>query len=183
LLENQYSVEVLGEHHLSGRMSKYPLIVIPEWEYLEPKFKDELVAYAKSGGKILLIGKSIGLLPAVRGIATTEATGLLQRVRELFPEPMVEVSGSHGVDVCVARNHGKLLVNLVNTSGPHRTQSIIEAIPSVGALTVTIRHAKKPVKVTLEPAGQPLPFTYRDGKIQLTVPQVSIHEIIVIESK
>ncbi|MBM3862281.1 MAG: hypothetical protein FJ395_21880 [Verrucomicrobia bacterium] len=183
LLENQYSVEVLGEHHLSGRMSQYPLIVVPEWEYLEPKFKDQLVAYAKSGGKILLIGKSSGLLPAVRGIATTEVTGLLQRVRELFPEPMVEVSGSHGVDVCVARNHGKLLVNLVNTSGPHRTQSIIEAIPSVGALTVTIRHAKKPVKVTLEPAGQPLPFTYRDGKIQLTVPQVSIHEIIVVETK
>ncbi len=184
LLENQYSVEVLGEHHLTGRMSQYPLIVIPEWEYLEPKFKDELTAYAKSGGKILLIGKSSGLLPAVQGrgrIATTEPAGLLPCVRELFPKPMVEITGSHDVDVCIARNHGKLLVNLVNTTGPHHTQSIIESIPPVGPLNVTIRHAKKPAKVTLEPSGQPLPFHYYDGNIQLTIPQVAIHEIIAVE--
>jgi hypothetical protein len=47
-------------------------------------------------------------------------------------------------------------------------------------LNVTLRVAKKPAKVTLEPAGQPLPFTYSEGKIQLTVPQVAIHDIIVI---
>ena len=36
LLEGQQSVEILGEHHLTGRMADYPLIVVPEWEYLEP---------------------------------------------------------------------------------------------------------------------------------------------------
>jgi len=164
-------------------MSQYPLIIVPEWEYLEPKFKNDLIAYVKSGGRILLIGKSSGLLPAVHGIETTEATGLLQRVRELFPEPMVEIAGSRDVDVCVARKHGKLLVNLVNVSGPHATQSIIETIPSIGPLTVTIRYRKKPTKVMLEPAGQSLPFDYRDGKIHLTVPQVEIHEVIVVETK
>ena len=85
------------------------------------------------------------------------------------------------MDVCVARNHGKLLVNLVNTAGPHRTQSILDAIPPVGPLTVTIRQPDKPAKVTLEPAGQPLPFEYRDGLLRLTVPQVAIHEVIVVE--
>ncbi len=54
--------------------------------------------------------------------------------RRLFPDPMVEVTGSSDVDVCVARNHGKLLVNLVNTAGPHRTKSILESIPAVGPL-------------------------------------------------
>lgn len=185
LLENQYSVEVLGEHHLTGRMSQYPLIVIPEWEYLEPKFKDELVAYVKSGGNLLLIGtKTAALFPAVQGrgkIAVTEASGLVELTRQLFPNPMVEVTGSHDVDVCVTRNHGKLLVNLVNTTGPHRTQSIIESIPPIGPLTVTIRHATKPAKVTLEPTGQSLPLNYRDGRIQLTIPTVAIHEVIVVE--
>jgi hypothetical protein len=56
LLEGQQSVEVLGEHHLSGRMAEYPLIVVPEWEYLEPNFKSELVAYVNGGGNLLLIG-------------------------------------------------------------------------------------------------------------------------------
>ena len=56
LLESQYSVEVLGEHHLAGRMPEYPLIVVPEWEYLETEFREQLVAYVKAGGNLLLIG-------------------------------------------------------------------------------------------------------------------------------
>ena len=35
LLEGQQSVEILAEHQLAGRMAEYPLIVVPEWEYLE----------------------------------------------------------------------------------------------------------------------------------------------------
>ena len=62
LLEGQQSVEILGEHHLTGRMAEYPLIVVPEWEYLEPKFKDELVAYVKAGGNLLLIGPKTAAL-------------------------------------------------------------------------------------------------------------------------
>ncbi len=195
LLKKQYSVEVLGEHHLVGRMSQYPLIVIPEWEYLDPKFINELTDYVKTGGNLLLIGtktaalfqaKMGGVTPVGRGkIAAAEATGQAWTglVPQLFPEPMVEVTGSSDIDVCVARNHGKLLVNLVNTTGPHNTQSILETIPPVGPLNVTIRVAKKPAKVTLEPAGQPLSFTYSDGKIQLTVPRVAIHDIIVVEPR
>ena len=104
-------------------------------------------------------------------------------VRRLFPEPLVEVSGSSDVDMCVARKDGKLLVNLVNTGGPHRTQSIIESIPPLGPLTVIVRLAAQPAKVTLVPSGTALPCDFRDGKIVLTVAQVAIHEIIVIETK
>jgi len=199
LLESQWSVEVLGEHQLAGRLRDYPLIVVPECEYLDAEFRNSLAAYVKSGGNLLLIGtKTAALFQTELGttsasitklgrgkIATTEAArqSLNGLARQLFPEPMVEVTGSPDVDVCVARNHGKLLVNLINTAGPHRTQSIIESIPPIGPLTVTIRQATKPAKVTLEPSGQPLAFHYRDGKIQLTVPQVAIHEVIVVESK
>jgi hypothetical protein len=56
LLEGQQSVEIQGEHHLTGRTADYPLIVVPEWEYLEPNFKNELTAYVKGGGNLLLIG-------------------------------------------------------------------------------------------------------------------------------
>lgn len=262
LLEGQQSVEVLAEHHLAGRMAEYPLIVVPEWEYLEPKFAADLVVYVKGGGNLLLIGPKTAALfaPELRvtlegepkpagpiylahggSVAALKGTtqpaklgpgampfGKLQQtkdaasasqpaasvatlgrgriaatcftfgqayhqapteaarrflndlVRQLFPQPMVEVTGSSDVDVCVARNHGKLLVNLVNTAGPHRTQSILESIPPVGPLAVTIRLPAKPAKVTLEPAGGPLAFEYRDGLVRLTVPQVAIHEAVVV---
>jgi hypothetical protein len=254
---------VLGEHHLAGRMDQYPLIVVPEWEYLEPPFKDQLIAYVRAGGNLLLVGpKTAALFQAELGVTfqgqpkpsgtiyladgngisptkgetqavtlspsatafvaihqtndpaspsqpaasimklgrgriaatyftlgqtyTSAPTPALRAflnglVRQLFPKPMVEVAGSPDVDVCVARNHGKLLVNLVNTSGPHRTQSIVNAIAPIGPLAVTIRQPTRPARVTLEPAAKPLPFDYRNGEIALTVPRVEIHEVIVVE--
>lgn len=263
LLEGQQAVEVLAEHQLAGRLGEYPLIVIPEWEYLEPQFKDDLIEYVRAGGNLLLVGPRTAALfaqelqvtfegepTASRPIylahdgalqvlqATTQAVQLgaaatpmgklhqandpgsasqpaasirqlgrgqiaatyfsfgrgycdapteMSRnflnglVRRLFPNPLVEVTGSSDVDVCLARNHGKLLVNLVNTAGPHSTQSILDSIPPIGPLTLTIRQSVRPTQLTLEPAGQQLPFEYRDGLVRCTVPQVVLHEIVVIE--
>jgi len=261
LLESQWSVEVLGEHQLAGRLRDYPLIVVPECEYLEGEFRNSLVADAKAGGNLLLIGptaarlfeRELGVnlegeakndapMHLAHGDATADFNGKLQNValangteafglvsangasqpaafiaafgrgriaatsfsigqaylegrpeplrcflsdlaRELFPRPMVEVKGSRDVEVCVARNRGKLLVNLVNTAGPHQTQSILDTIPSVGPLDITIRISRKPAKVTLEPGARPLAFDYRDGQLRLTVPKVEIHDIIVVEQK
>jgi hypothetical protein len=56
LLDNQQSVDVVMEHQLAGRMSDYPLLVIPEWEYLAPAFVDALRAYVRGGGRLLLLG-------------------------------------------------------------------------------------------------------------------------------
>jgi len=56
LLEGQQSVEVLSEHNLGSRMAEYPLIVVPETDYLEPGFKQELVTYVQGGGNLLLVG-------------------------------------------------------------------------------------------------------------------------------
>jgi len=262
LLEGQQSVEILGEHHLTGRMAEYPLIVVPEWEYLEPKFKDELLAYVRGGGNLLLIGPKTaamfqaeldvtlegepasaagyrlahnGELIAVSGQVQSAKLGpkakpfsglekpnetgassqpaasigefgqgkiaavyftfgqdyvntrsslsrqfLNDLARQLFPRPMVEVKGSSDVDVVVNRAGGKLAVNLANTAGPHQSEPIVDSIPPVGPLDVTIRQAAKPAKVTLEPAGTVLPFEHRNGEIHLVVPQVAIHEIIVV---
>jgi hypothetical protein len=105
---------------------------------------------------------------------------LADLVRRLFPAPLAEVTGSSSVDVSVARNHGQLLINLVNTAGPHRTQGILESIPPVGPLTVKIRLAAPPAHLTLEPGARPLPFTYADGIALLTVPSLALHDIITI---
>ncbi len=262
LLESQQSVEVLGEHQLAGRLAEYPLIVVPEWEYLEPQFKDQLVAYAKGGGNLLLIGPKaaalflpeLGVTPegeptsqprhlvhrgdsvvtkgftqAVKLGPSAQAFGRLHAAaersspsqpaatitpvgkghiaatwfdfgqgylatrspasrrflddlaRQLFPKPMVEVQGSSDVDVTVNRLGTRLAVNLVNTAGPHQTAGILTAVPPVGPLTVTIRRAQKPAKVSLEPGARPLAFEYRSGEIRLTLPSVEIHDIVVIE--
>jgi hypothetical protein len=262
LLEGQQAVDVVGEHQLAGRMAEYPLIIVPEWEYVEPAFKRDLVAYARAGGNLLLIGPATAALfttelgVALEGkpanppmhlghggaraptkgltqVATLSSAarpfGTLQAslapdsppqpaasiaplgqgkiaalyfslgqsypvtrdhvlrqfandlVRELFPHPMVEVTGDAHVDVSVARNHGKFLVNLVNTSGPHQSEPIQESIAPLAPLRLKIRAPKRPAKITLEPGAQSLAFEYRDGAATLLVPPVEIHRVVVIE--
>ena len=56
IMDGQFPVEILMEHHLTGRMSQYPLIIIPECDYLEPTFIEELKNYVNNGGHLLVIG-------------------------------------------------------------------------------------------------------------------------------
>jgi hypothetical protein len=96
---------------------------------------------------------------------------------------MVEVKGSPDVDVSVNRLHGKLAVNLVNTSGQHWNQEkpLFDSIAPVGPLEIAIRATAKPAKITLQPEDQPLAFDYRDGLARLTVPRLEIHSIVLVE--
>lgn len=272
LVESQYSVDVLGEHQLTGHCADYPLIVVPECDALEPKFRDELAAYARNGGSLLLVGPGsaklfapeLGLtltepmtptavlaLRAPSGSATlngrsqvpqlppaAQPFGTLTITRapakdgavaapveqpaasisnvgrgrvaavyftagqiyvkdhpaelrdflaalahELFPKPLVTVRGNHEVDVMVARNRGLLLVHLVNTSGPHATQPILDHLTPLAPITVDIRVAKVPAAVTLEPGARPASFTYGDGELHVSVPSVAIHDIVAIQER
>jgi hypothetical protein len=69
LLDGQNCVEILMEHHLSGNMSKYPLIIVPECNYLSDSFIAELRQYARNGGRLLVIGaETAGLFREELGI-------------------------------------------------------------------------------------------------------------------
>ncbi len=136
----------------------------------------------------------------VKGATATARDFLNALVRELFPEPMVEVKGSHYVDVSVSETGGKLAVNLVNTAGPHadKTRYVFDEVPPIGPLDVMIRVKQMPAAVTLEPDGINLPFTFEKDcsncdcdcdsddeagwVIKLAVPKLEIHGIIIVES-
>lgn len=105
-------------------------------------------------------------------------------VRTLFPDPLVEVRGSHQVDVTAMRKHGKLMINLVNTAGPHNNDKVyvFDQIPAVGRLAVTIRYPRKPRTVTLEPGARSVAYQYLNGRIDLLLPRrLVIHDILVVE--
>jgi len=75
LLDGQQTVEILMEHHLTGKMAQYPLIVIPECDYLEPSFMGELRTYLQNGGNMLVIGcETAGLFARELGIRSSEKT-------------------------------------------------------------------------------------------------------------
>ena len=214
LLETQNSVDIVGEVTLGRNLKRYPLIVIPEWTYLSPVFRSDLIDYVKEGGSLLLIGKEtselfrdlvpnellgeqtqtaslgkgkIGVIPNEFGLPYFRENSEVLRsqlngvVRTLFPNPVVEVKGSPWVDVSVSTLNKKTLVHLVNTSGDHQHQTYIEKVTPLPALDVTIRAAQKPKKITLQPQGKNLPFTYRDGKAHVKVDPIEIYDILVVE--
>jgi len=56
ILDGQHTVEILMEHHLTGKMEQYPLIIIPECDFLGPSFLEELKRYVSGGGHLLIMG-------------------------------------------------------------------------------------------------------------------------------
>jgi hypothetical protein len=104
-------------------------------------------------------------------------------VRQLFPKPVVEVTGAAAVDVVVNRQGGRLAVNLVNTAGPHADKHvpIFSEIPPVGPLTVTLRTGSKPARVTWEPDGEALPFEYHNGEATVVIAKLGIHGVILVD--
>jgi len=214
LLEGQHSVDLVSEGTLAPDMSRFPLIVIPEWQRISPAFCIDLVEYAKNGGSLLVIGKEtsaqfallaglqlqgneqmisalgkgkIGFLPFTVGDEYEKSGSEALRkqvdaaVHELFPNPLVEISGSPWVDVSVSQLNGRMIVHLVNTSGNHKDAGIIPSIDPVGPLQASIRCDRKPTKITLQPSGKSCDFTFADGKAQVKIDAVEIYDMLVIE--
>ncbi|HPA20686.1 MAG TPA: hypothetical protein PLU30_23255 [Verrucomicrobiae bacterium] len=195
LLDAQQAVQIVSEHHLSGSMARWPLIIVPGWGYLEPKFRDELVAYGNAGGRLLLVGpgpaklfdrelpdRGQGAGPPIVAVPDT-GDAFLAAVRRLFPQPLVEVTGAPNVDVSPRRLAGKLGIHLINTSGPHADAPPggIAEIPSVGPLRVSLRLPRAPKAVTLQPQAEALTVAWADGRATVTVPWLEMYSVLTVE--
>lgn len=261
LLDGQQAVEVLMTHHMEKRMEEYPVIVVPEWEVIEPEMIVRLKEYVKKGGNLLVIGAEATApfddLLGVRGVGERRASclgfdnrfvdiqGTFRKIRceqgtealarlyetndlrfpsgiaatvhtygkgkaagvyvnigesylsttspvfrdflseligNLFPEPLVSVKGSHRVHVIPSEKDGRMLIQLVNTSGDHANRSVkgIDEIPELRDLNIVMQSEEKPKKVLLQPEGRSLRFDHADGKITFVIPALKIHDIVEI---
>lgn len=264
LLDAQFSVEIHMEHTLAGKMEQYPVIVVPEWHYLDPNLVGRLTEYARAGGHLVVVGPqaarlfedSAGFesqgeirqpdprflayaetmagfvasyqavipganttvighlypnmekngepLPAAtrtrcgQGTITAVHFALGQKyyshrndlmrnyledlVQAVWPNRMVKVTGSHNVDVSINRKGDRLLINLLNTAGPHenRMHHVFDAIPPVGPLNLQIHMDKKPRQVLLQPAQQQLKFKFKDHTVYVTVDKLDVHAVLEI---
>lgn len=101
---------------------------------------------------------------------------------ELFPNPLVSVEGSHRIHVVPTTKNGKMLIQLVNTSGDHANPLVkgIDEIPVLSDIKASVRMDKKPRKIVLQPEGEVLKFDFTDGKVSFTIPTLAIHDIVEI---
>lgn len=80
------------------------------------------------------------------------------------------------------RKNGALMVNLVNTAGPHSDMGVrqFDEIPVVGPVELTVRCARRPSAVRLQPGNRKVLWKFGSGCVRVKVPCVRIHEILEI---
>lgn len=102
-------------------------------------------------------------------------------------EPTVRVSGesSDYVEAVVTQKDSRLIVNLLNTAGPHAVSAVRSygQIPPLYNITVDIRSEKAPIRVISSPEPHPMTWKYSDDTKTLTVSlsKLDIHTSIVPE--
>jgi len=104
--------------------------------------------------------------------------------RELFPDPAVRVEGPSSLDVALRTTRdGKLSVHLLNTAGaplPDR-YDFTDFIPPLESIRVTIKTAARPRSVAWVPDGGRVEWSWSDGRLSVTIPELKIHGVVVID--
>ncbi len=108
---------------------------------------------------------------------------LVSLVRAAGHQPLVEITGSHLVDVTVMRKQGDLLINLINMGGPHADDRayVFDEIPPLGPLTITLTLPRRPQRIMLRPGRRSLPFRWRKGRAVVTLDRLEVHAIVQVE--
>lgn len=266
LLDRQFSVEVLLDHQLEGRLKKYPVIVLPEWTGIDPAIKIKLLDYVKQGGNLLIAGAAasvafaeplgitlmsptqrdtsffassneqvLHIRTAFQPIAphsettvlglqlksddlrfpgrfplasiahygkgkiaaiyfdpgerynsdrNTFSANLLQRViHTLVPRFTASVKGSFAIHQVSAWKNGHLYIHLINTGGAHSNPTVLdyEEVNPLHNIAVTLQLSHAPKTIRLQPENKSLPFTYTNGKANVTVQELAVYSILEIE--
>jgi hypothetical protein len=97
---------------------------------------------------------------------------------------LVTVKGPARLEVIVRQKSGPLLVNLINRGAGealHPQRVIVEELPPIEDVVLYIRLEDRPRAISLMPGERPLDWSYADGTATVRVPQVDVHDIVVVE--
>ena len=109
-------------------------------------------------------------------------------MKRLFPKPQVSVDAPVGVEFVARQRGGRLLLHFINRASGNPTrpcQGMIEEIPPLGPVRLSIRLAREPRKVTWhfeDPAV--LAWQWRSekggsgGRLDVTIAKVEIHGVL-----
>ena len=150
-------------HYLSDAFTAYRCI---------PYGKGKLLGFFFDLGGVYAKNRSIDILDHVT-MALASAD-----VRQ-----KVTVSHRPFVDVTLRKQGDALMLNLINTLGPHENANYrtYDFVPKLCDVSVRVRLDRKPRAITLCPEGLSLPFTWQNGEAAFAVPDLEIHSIAKIE--
>ena len=101
----------------------------------------------------------------------------------LLPNPVIRVTAPSSTEVSVMRQGQRTVVHLLQYCPERRTKEldIVEDIVPLYRVPLSLAVAKAPKKVYMAPSREALPFTWAAGRIDLTVPEIVGHAMVVVE--
>lgn len=102
----------------------------------------------------------------------------------LVADKPVELKAPLWLEVALNRQGARTLIHLVNhhSTAPLPGHNVCaEQIPAVGPVTVRLRRDRKPGRVMLAPENTTLEWSFDGRRLEVIVPRVFIHSIIVVE--
>ncbi len=132
-------------------------------------------------GRIAAVGTDLG--SAYQNGAQYLHRALIKALLARLYTPTAAVVSAEGlIEVSVLQKDGCLLVQLVNGNGGHRAGSVAteDFIPACRRVALSLVLKRRPEALILQPEGRELPFEYRDGRAEVTVDEVALHEIIEV---
>jgi hypothetical protein len=105
-------------------------------------------------------------------------------VQRLFEHPAVTVDAPSCVDLSLRRTReGKLSLHLANLANAQRADRFLSTdfVPTVGPIQVRMRVPERPKRVRWAPDRMRLPWTWDDGILSITIPQLHIHGAVILE--
>lgn len=109
----------------------------------------------------------------------------LNALRLLLPDPLVVTDAPSTARISLARQDdpARTIVHLLHYIPEQRyreTPMVEEALPLFN-VNLAVRLDREPARVYLAPDGSPLPYTWSNGRVHLTVPEVRGHVMVVFE--
>jgi hypothetical protein len=155
--------ETITVKNATGAFAQYPLATISQ--------------YGK--GKIGLVYINVLNIYNQGGQGADAVENLIiTAVKKLFLSPIATIKNAPQVEQVVSQKDNHLFIHLINMGGK---ESGYDKIPSVPSFNVEVNVDKKPSAVIIQPEHKSLPFTYANGKLEISVPGLDIYSILQID--
>jgi hypothetical protein len=106
---------------------------------------------------------------------------IMKKVTDGAYEPLVKIENAIGrLEIVPLSKDGRLMIQLINAGGTHANSSCAtdDYIPPVLDIELSIAFEKEPKALILQPEGIKLDFKYENGKANVKIPRIDIHNII-----
>jgi len=191
LIAQRAAFQIIYDHQLDD-LRRYRALVLAGCTALSDRQLEQVRRYVDAGGRLCVVGPAAthdvwnrprtrpGLddLPPERVVRVAAQDDPLAAIRQVCGHaPTVEVAGPHGLAAEFTQQPGRRLVHLVNyrSGEPAREVGLRLQLPA-GSRVKSARLASPERE-----ADAALPFQQQDGAVTLTVSEVRVYEIVVLE--